>query len=203
MICPKCYEKARDCECHEAKPKTFALGPLEQFSEQSNAKTYMQPGRTISDWRNSPKPSPLIGLLPLMKPLTPTTQLDDSRISELDVSIESTRSPCENCKQKAILSEADLCADCEHELTILNRLEHGDPLYILTDRLTFHPVLSIRSRPNTTLYEVTVPDISSSILVSLEDFYLDIPSLVTAGISLANDAILRFNHLHKQYLTLP
>lgn len=137
-----------------------------------------------------------------MKSLTPTTQLDDHRISELDVSIESTRAPCENCQQTAILSENSLCADCEHEAKIITQHdEHPGSVYILTDRLTFHPVLSIRSRPNTTLYEVTVPDITSSILVSLEDFYLDIPSLVTAGISLANDAILRFNHLHKQYLT--
>ena len=136
-----------------------------------------------------------------MKPLSPTTQLDDHRISLLDAQIESTRAPCRNCHTKAILSDNSLCADCEHEATILTQLERGEPLYILTDRLTYHTVLSIRSRPNTSLYEVTVPELTSSILCSIEDFYLDIPSLVTAGITFANDSILRFNHLHKQYLT--
>lgn len=137
-----------------------------------------------------------------MTPITPTTQLDDHRISALDAEIEATRAPCENCHQKAILSENSLCADCEHEARILAQHQRGEPVYILTENLCHHLVLSIRCRPNSSYYEVTVPGISSPILVDLDDFFLDVPSLVTSGIAKANDAILRFNHLHKQYLAL-
>jgi len=90
----------------------------------------------------------------------------------------------------------------EHEARILAQHQRGEPVYILTENLCHPLVLSIHCRPTSPYYEVTVPGISSPILVDLDDFFLDVPSLVTAGISYANDAILRFNQLHKQHITL-
>lgn len=113
------------------------------------------------------------------------------------------RSPCTSCHTLAILSDSGFCCDCQRELTILKALRENRPVYILTDSLAYYPVRSI-TRLSEFSFNVYTDELSSPLpFVQLSDFHLSIPALVTAGISRANDAILRFNSLHKQHLALP
>lgn len=153
----------------------FSIGPLEQFSEQATPRIHM-------------------------KPITPNTQLDDHRIDLLASELERSRDFCSNCGLKAILSDDALCADCTYEKKILNYTAlTGEPLYVLTENLTAYVVNQITCIPNSRYYKVHVPELSFPIRVTLEDFHLSLHSLITTGISRANDAILRFNTLHKQH----
>lgn len=111
---------------------------------------------------------------------------------------EPARAPCSSCHTLAILSDIGYCCDCQYELTILKQLRENKSVYLLTESLAYHKVISIT--PRTGYYEAVVPGISGHYCAQLESFHLSIPSLVTAGIARANDAILRFNQLHKQHL---
>lgn len=108
--------------------------------------------------------------------------------------------PCSRCGTKAPLSELGYCCICQHELTIFQTLTENKPVYVLTSDLNHHPVIAIKKDSDFS-YTCWVPAFSFPLkLVQLEDFHLSIPSLVTAGIAKANDAILRFNTLLKQTL---
>lgn len=110
------------------------------------------------------------------------------------------RSPCSSCSTLAILSDIGFCCDCQYELTILKHLRENKPVYLLADTIAHYTVTSIQKTSDFS-YSVKVHELSSEIhFVQLTDFHLSIPSLVTAGIAKANDAILRFNSLHKQHL---
>ena len=110
--------------------------------------------------------------------------------------------PCSHCGTKASLSELGYCCTCQHELTILQALTENKPVYILTSDLNHHQVFAVKKESDFS-YTCWVPAFSFPLkLIQLEDFHLSIPSLVTAGIAKANDAILRFNTLHKQHLAL-
>jgi len=136
-------------------PETFAVGPLEQYSE------------------------PISQTLPT-----------------------EPRSPCSSCHTPAILSDIGFCCDCQRELTILKYLRENRPVYVLTESLGFYQVRSI-TRLSEFSFNVYTDELSSPLpFIQLSDFHLSIPSLVTAGITKANDAILRFNSLHKQHLAL-
>lgn len=112
------------------------------------------------------------------------------------------RSPCSSCHTPAILSDSGFCCDCQRELTILKYLRENRPVYVLTDSLGFYQVRSI-TRLSEFSFNVYTDELSSPLnFIQLSDFHLSIPSLVTAGITKANDAILRFNSLHKQHLVL-
>lgn len=111
--------------------------------------------------------------------------------------------PCTSCGATTSLSEDGFCCSCQRELTILKALRENHPVYILTNSLAYYRVLSI-TKSSDFSYTVSVYELSSPFqFIQLEDFHLSIPSLVTTGIAYANDAILRFNHLHKQHLSLP
>lgn len=113
------------------------------------------------------------------------------------------RSPCLSCHTSAILSDIGFCCDCQYELAILKAIREGKPVFVLTEELYYYPVLFI-TKTSEFSYAVTVGELSSPLpFVQLSDLHLSIPSLVTAGIAKANDAILRFNSLHKQHLALP
>lgn len=141
------------------------------------------PDEPFATNRYSKAPSPLIGLLLPLQDLP--------------------RSPCASCNTHAILSDIGFCCDCQYELTVFKALRENKPVYVLTDSLGYYPVLNIE-RQSEFSYSVTVTELSSPLtFIQLSDFHLSIPSLVTAGIARANDAILRFNTLHKQHLALP
>lgn len=124
--------------------------------------------------------------------MTPPTPLDSQ--------IESSRTPCSHCGAETSLSELGYCCVCQRELTILQFLTENKPVYLLTSDLNHHQVLAIKKESDSS-YTCWVPSFSFPLkLVQLSDFHLSIPSLVTAGIAKANDAILRFNTLLKQTL---
>lgn len=115
---------------------------------------------------------------------------------------ESLRSPCLSCHTPAILSDDNLCCTCAQEARLTSALLESRPLYILCENLSYHRVIAFFHTNIPHRYSVIVPDISSRLTCDITDFHLSIPSLVTTGIARANDAILRFNHLHKQHLSL-
>lgn len=114
--------------------------------------------------------------------------------------IEPPRSPCSSCHTSAILSDIGFCCSCQHELTILKALRENKIVYILAETLGYYTVSAIEKRHGQ--YFTQVRELSFEFVAQLEDFHLSIPSLVTAGITKANDAILRFNSLHKSHLSL-
>lgn len=132
--------------------------------------------------RYSEAPSPLVGLLPLMQ--------------------DQPHLPCLSCDTPAILSDDGLCCTCAQEARLTSALLESRPLYILRENLSYHRVIAFFHTNIPHRYEVVVPDITSRLTCDITDFHLSIPSLVTTGIARANDAILRFNHLHKQHLSL-
>ena len=135
--------------------------------------------------RYSEAPSPLVGLLPLMS----APRKDEELF-------------CASCHTPAILSDDNLCCACAQEARLTSALLESRPLYILRENLSYHRVIAFFHTNIPHRYSVIVPDISSRLTCDITDFHLSIPSLVTTGIARANDAILRFNHLHKQHLSL-
>ncbi len=110
------------------------------------------------------------------------------------------RSPCTSCGISAILSDIGFCCSCQHELTIFKAFRENHPVYILTETLGYYRVLACEKEHNH--YLIKTSEFTFLLCAQLEDFHLTIPSLVTTGITKANDAILRFNQLHKQHLAL-
>lgn len=109
--------------------------------------------------------------------------------------------PCTSCGATTSTSEDGFCCSCQHELTIFKALRESHPVYILTENLGYYRVLACEKEHNH--YLILTSEFTFLLRAQLEDFHLSIPSLVTTGITKANDAILRFNQLHKQHLALP
>lgn len=116
------------------------------------------------------------------------------------LSFEPPQPPCTSCGAASSTSEEGFCCDCQYELAVLKHLREKKSVFLLTDSLSYYKVASITKQHGQ--YLVKVPELPFEFLAELSDFHLSIPSLVTAGISRANDAILRFNQFHKQHLAL-
>jgi len=137
-----------------------------------------------------------------MTPLLPHAQFDDNRVQLSDP--EPARAPCSNCSHRAILSENSLCADCEHEASILTHTAlTGEPLYVLTPTLAVYTVARIEPAPGSYRYHVLTNELTDPFICSIEDLFTSPTALTLSGINKANDAILRLTNLLKQHLPTP
>lgn len=132
----------------------------------------------------------------------PLEQYSEPHSDQQNENLLANEHPCSACHTPAILSDENLCCGCTQEARLTSALFESRPVYILCPNLSYHRVIALFHTNIPHQYSVIVPDISSRLTCDITDFHLSIPSLVTTGIARANDAILRFNHLHKQHLSL-